>query len=229
MKTIFSFGLFMFFLSSFTLSQNKDNSSTLAKTIAENYGVNSWPNITSISFTFNVKNEKINVKRSWKWEPQTGDVHYSGADQNGKDTTVTYNRNSMDRKNDLLTSIDKKFINDSYWLLFPFHLVWDNNVDIKDEGQKELPIGHGKGKSLVVEYKNNVGYTPNDVFVLFLDKNNMIKEWIYKPGGSKEKQRPSTWEGNKKLGGITISTNHADASNKFRVWFTDVKVETDHK
>ncbi len=206
---------------------NKDSEVT-PKSIAENYGINSFSQISSIKFTFNVKSQKINVKRTWQWEPKTGDVKFTGADENGKDTTISYNRNKLDTSNTLELYADKRFINDEYWLLFPFHLVWDNNVDITSQGKKEFPISHKKGNSFVVQYKNNVGYTPNDVFELYVGNDNMIKEWTYRPGGDKTKERSYTWEGNKKFGGITISTEHNGPGNKFRVWFTDVSVVTDH-
>ena len=207
---------------------NKD-SATLPKLIAEKYGINYFGDISSIKFTFNVKSQNVSVKRTWKWELATGLVEFTGKDNNGKDTTFTYNRKKLDSKNTLEINADKRFINDQYWLLFPFHLVWDNNVDITFKGEKESPISHKKRNSLVVQYKNNVGYTPNDAFVLFLGKDNMIKEWTYRPGGSKKKERSYTWESNKKFDGITISTVHNGEGNKFKVWFTDISVVTNHK
>jgi len=208
--------------------QTNKNSSSLSQTIADNYGLKSFSDINTIQFTFNVKMKDVNVKREWKWSPKTGDVEFKGPDEKGKDTTIKYNRNKLDKNNALELYADKRFINDQYWLLFPFHLVWDKNVDIKSEGQKEFPISHKKGTSLIVQYKNDVGYTPNDAFVLFLDKDNMIKEWTYRPGGNKEKERSYTWEGNKKFDGITISTEHNGPANKFKVWFSDIKLETNH-
>ncbi len=229
MKYIIGIIILIFSFSSTSIPQDSKDTASLTKIIASNYGVNAFSGITSISFTFNVKNEKMNTKRNWRWETKTGLVEYNGPDQNGKDTTISYNRNKMDSNDKFLTFVDKRFINDSYWLLFPFHLIWDDNVSIKDQGMKDCPISHTKARSLIVQYQNNVGYTPNDAFVLFLDKNNMIKEWIYRPGGNEEKGRPSTWEGNKNFNGITISTDHNGPGNKFRVWFTDIIVKSTHK
>jgi hypothetical protein len=229
MKYIIGILILIFSFSSSSIPQISKDTASLPKIIASNYGVNAFAGVTSISFTFNVKNEKMNTNRNWKWETKTGLVEYYGPDQNGKDTTISYNRNKIDSNNKFFTFVDKRFINDSYWLLFPFHLIWDDNVSIKDLGMKDCPISHTKARSLIVQYQNNVGYTPNDAFVLFLDKNNMIKEWIYRPGGSEEKERPSTWEGNKNFDGITISTDHNGPGKKFRVWFTDIKVKSTHK
>jgi len=224
MKMSFLILLLFLLYSSFIVPQSNDSIPSLAKAVAENYGIDSWWHIKSIDFTFNVKTEKINAKRSWKWETGTGIIQYSGKGRNGKDTVISYNRNNLNSTDPFITSVDAKFINDSYWLLFPFHLVWDKNVVITDQGTREFPISHKKGKSLKVQYTGNVGYTPNDVFILFMDNNNMIKEWIYRPGGDKTKERIYTWQDNKNFDGITISTEHNGPHNKMKVWFTNIKV-----
>lgn len=211
-----------------TYPQEGLNSKSFPQLIAGKYGIESFTNISSISYTFNVRNKDVNAKRQWIWEPKTGKVTYHGPDESGKNVDFTYNRNNMDKNSAMTIFVDKKFINDQYWLLFPFHLVWDKNVEITNAGEKKFPLSNEKGTSLIVEYKNNVGYTPNDVFELFLGKDNMIKEWLYRPGGSKEKSRPYSWEGNKKFDGITISTEHNGSGNSVKVWFTDIKVVSDH-
>lgn len=226
MKNIFFVLFLMVSLSSIIISQSRDNIPTLAGKVAGNYGIDSWSKVTSIEFTFNVNTGQKTVKRKWTWQPALNIIKFTGADQNGKDTIISYNRKKMDHNNPTLTYVDKRFINDSYWLLFPFHLVWDKNVEIKDQGIKELPISHKKGRSLIIRYTNNVGYTPNDVFILFLDNNNMINEWIYRPGGNKEKQRIYTWEDNRKFGGITIATKHNGPDNTRKVWFTGIDIQT---
>ena len=211
-----------------SFSQEKTNKNSLPEWVAGKYGIDSFSDISSIAFTFNVRNKDVTVKRTWAWEPKTGRVVYNGPGISGADTSVTYNRNQIDTQSATTVYADKRFINDQYWLLFPFHMVWDKNVDIKIDGKKKFPLSDETGTSLIVEYKNNVGYTPNDVFVLFLGDDNMIRQWIYRPGGSKEKERPYTWESNKKFDGITISTEHYGKDNQTKVWFTNIKVEANH-
>ena len=195
---------------------------SLSERVADKYGINNFSKIKEISYTFNVKfNNKV-FKRSWKWNPKTDEVTFHGKGDNGQEITLTYNRRKkMDKRT---KKIDAGFINDNYWLLFPFHLVWDNHVDIKDAGMKDYPIGKGNGNCLIVKYTGNYGYTPGDIFELYLNKDNSIRDWIYRPGGSKTKKRPATWEGNKNFGGITISTIHNGPNKKFKLWFTDIKV-----
>lgn len=198
---------------------------SLAFKVAEAYGLSSFSKVKSIEFTFNVDfggNKKVN--RSWIWDPQTDSITYDGPGPKGKEIKFSYNRNKLDKSNKTEKFVDERFINDSYWLLFPFHLAWDNNVDIINKGMKNLPIGRGKATELTVEYKNNVGYTPNDAFDLFINKDNMISEWIYRHGGSEKHKAPFTWQDNKKFGDITISTAHYGPHKKGKVWFTGVKV-----
>lgn len=123
--------------------------------------------------------------------------------------------------------IDAAFINDNYWLLFPFHLVWDTHVKFTDEGMKKYPIGMGKGKALLVHYSDKVGYTPGDAFELFLGKNDKIRQWIYFQHGNMKNPRPATWEGDENFQGFTVSTMHYGPGKKFKLWFTGVKVEYD--
>ncbi len=211
-----------------SLTQDKTSKGSLPEWVAGKYGIKAFSDIESISFTFNFRNDGVNVKRSWVWEPKTGNVIYKGPDKNGKDTEYTYNRRQMDTSIATTKFVDSEFINDQYWLLFPFHLVWDKDLDITIVGKKQFPISKEYGTELVVTYKNNTGYTPNDVFELFLDQDNMIREWSYLPGGNKAKQRNYTWEQNRKFDGIIISTEHYGSDNKTRVWFTDIQVEISH-
>ena len=199
------------------------NSDSLNKKVAESYGVNSFSKVKSISYTFNVKFNGKEFNRKWKWNPDTKDVTYSGKDSTGKDVTLNYNRNKPMNGN--IKKIDAAFINDNYWLLFPFHLLWDTNVKFTNEGMQKYPIGKGEGLCLDVKYIGNVGYTPGDEFKLYLDNNYKIREWIYLKGGSTAHPSPATWEGNKDFGGITISTLHNGPGGKFKLWFSDVKVE----
>jgi hypothetical protein len=195
----------------------------LAQKVADAYGVNNFSKVKSISYTFNVEHDGKHFQRSWIWEPKTGEVTFMGKNNKGKEIKVTYNRNkSMD---EATKKIDAGFINDEYWLLFPYHLVWDGHVDIKDEGMKKYPIGKGEGDCLVVRYIGKVGYTPDDVFKLYVDKSNHIHQWVYEHHGNSKSPSPATWQGNKNFKGLIISTIHYGPGKKFKLWFSNVKVE----
>jgi len=216
------------FISVAVFPQNKKMNTSkdpLALKVADAYGLSSFSKVKSIEFTFNVDfggNKKVN--RSWTWDPQTNMISYNGPGPNRKNIKFSYNRNKLDKSNKTEKFVDERFINDSYWLLFPFHLAWDNNVNIINKGMQNLPIGKGKATELTVRYENNVGYTPNDAFDLFINKNDMISEWVYRHGGSKKNRAPFTWQDNKHFDGIVISTMHYGAHKKGKIWFSGVKV-----
>ncbi len=214
------------FLVSFApMKKNNNNSAdtgSLTKKIADAYGINSFSQIKTITYTFNVEFNGKKFSRKWEWNPDTKEITYWGKDKSGKNVSVTYNENKpMDAK---IKKIDAGFINDNYWLLFPFHLVWDTNVKFTDEGMKKYPIGKGEGRCLVVQYTGKVGYTPDDEFKLYLDKNDMISQWIYIKGGKSKHPGPATWTGNKNFDGITISTLHTGPDHKFKLWFSGINV-----
>ncbi len=222
----FMFSAVLAFLISFSPVKRSNNQpatgDSLNEKIAQAYGIDSFPQIKTITYTFNVQFNGKKFSRKWEWNPNTKEVSYWGKDKNGKEVHVTYDKNKP--LDEATKKIDAGFINDNYWLLFPFHLVWDTNVKFTDEGMKKYPIGMGEGRCYDVKYADNVGYTPGDEFKLFLNKDNMIHEWIYLKGGSTKNPSPATWEGNKNFGGITISTEHDGPGKKFRLWFSDVSV-----
>ncbi|NIT13893.1 MAG: hypothetical protein GTN99_06550, partial [Candidatus Dadabacteria bacterium] len=61
---------------------------------------------------------------------------------------------------------------------------------------------------IIVKYVNDAGYTPNDIYELYYDDDYIIKEWVYRKGGSAENPRAATWEQNSSHSGIIISENH---------------------
>jgi hypothetical protein len=48
---------------------------------------------------------------------------------------------------------------------------------------------------------------------------------VYKRGGSEKNPFAATWEGNKNFNGITISTEHYGTGKKFKLWFSDIKID----
>ena len=77
---------------------------------------------------------------------------------------------------------------------------------------------------LIVKYPASAGgYTPGDIFELYIGKDNLIHEWIYRAGGKKD-GRILTWEDHKNFNGLNISTVHNVADKTFKLWFSDIKV-----
>ena len=160
---IFSYG----FNNSYASTKpGKQNSTTpLSQTVAEKYGINNFSKVKSIAFTFNVNIGEKHIVRSWYWEPVTQKIIYKGPGKDGKEMNYTYYENKVDKKDTITTFVDASFINDQYWFLFPFHLVWDKKVNVEDAGSKPYPISKKTAHCLIVKYPDSAGgYTPGRRF-----------------------------------------------------------------
>ncbi len=197
--------------------------SATAAAIAARYGIAGWPQIEKIAFTFNVKLPDQTLSRSWQWEPQADRVTFTDTDG----TQTTYERGTIATADSALREIDQKFINDSYWLVFPFHLLWDGGLTFTEsDGPEPLPIGSGTAaRRLTAQYASDVGYTPGDAYDFYIDDDHMILAWTFRKGGAKEPTRTTTWSPPETFGPIGISLDH-HGDGGFRLWFTDVAVDT---
>jgi hypothetical protein len=109
-----------------------------------------------------------NLAHSWEWEPKTGKVTFDGEDKDGKPVKVTYLRSELNSQPaNVKDEIDPAFMNDQYWLIFPFHVIWDASADVQDKGKQKLPLGKGSADQIIVKYPSDVGYTPGDTWNSF--------------------------------------------------------------
>lgn len=213
----------------FSVSSCSGKRTSLAEPLAKTYGLDSFDQVDEIRYTFNAEFPGVTVSRSWDWQPKTGQVSYEGKDKDGKPVKATYVRSHMSSQSDAVKNdIDPGFVNDNYWLLFPFHAYWDTGANVQDKGEQPLPLGNGSAQLLSVKYPSDVGYTPGDTWDLFVGKDNRVEQFVYRRGGPK---KPSvvtaSWEGYKKAGPILISTEHrgtADAG-PLHLFFSNVAVK----
>ena len=156
--------------------------------IANAYGLADFGSIEEIHYTFNVEFGDRHITRSWIWLPREDVVAFHA--ENG--APFTYRRAELDETtSEEQRQIDHWFVNDQYWLLFPFHLVWDEGLTIEDR-TREDPSGDGT-RHLVVTYPEAGGYTPGDTYELFVDDADRIAWWIYRPAADPEVSRAATW------------------------------------
>jgi hypothetical protein len=202
----------------------------IAEQIAKTYGIDSFDQIEQVRYTFNAQFPGVDLSRSWIWEPKAGRVTYDGKDKAGNPVKVTYLRSQLASQDAMVKDeVDPGFMNDEYWLVFPFHTVWDSNAQVTDEGMQKLPIGDGSARKVVVKYPSDVGYTPGDTWTLFVGPDYRVQQFIYNRGGPK---KPSevimSWAGYKRAGPLLISTDHTGTAdgNPARIFFTDVAVKT---
>jgi hypothetical protein len=202
----------------------------IAEQLAKTYGLDSFGQIEAIRYTFNVQFPGVNLSHSWVWEPKTGKVSYEGKDKEGKPVKATYLRSQLSSQPaSVKDEIEPAFVNDQYWLVFPFHVYWDTSADVQDLGMQKLPLGKGSARRVVVKYPMEAGgYTPGDTWELFVGPDGRVKEFIYRRGGTKKPGVViATWAGYKKAGPLLISTEHRGTAdgNPLHLFFSDVSVK----
>jgi len=197
--------------------------------LAKTYGLDSFGQIEAIRYTWNAQFPGANISRTWTWEPKTNRVTYEGKDKDGKPVKVSYLRAQLSSQPDnVKNEVDPGFVNDNYWLLFPFHATWDKNATIQDKAGQPLPLGNGTADLVSVKYPADGGYTPGDTWDLYVGKDYRVEQFVYHRGGPK---KPSvvtmTWEDYKKAGPLLVAMDHrgnADGA-QVRIYFTDVAVK----
>jgi len=202
----------------------------IADQIAKTYGLDSFGQIEAIRYTFNIDLSalKLKLSRTWVWEPKTDQVTYEGKDKAGKPVKVTYTRSQIASQSEVVKNeVDPGFINDQYWLVFPFHLVWDSGAAVTDEGTQKLPLGKGSARKVVAKYAGG-GYTPGDTWTLYVGSDLRIRELEFHHGGdAKPSVVLATWAGYKKAGPLLVSTDHRGKADgkPFRLFFSNVAVK----
>lgn len=200
--------------------------------LAKTYGLDSYGQIEALRYTFNLDLPalKVNLSRTWTWEPKTGQVTYESKDKDGKPVKVTYVRSQLNSAPaNVKDDIEPAFVNDNYWVIFPFHVYWDTSANVEEKDKQKLPIGQGTAKLVSVKYPQEVGgYTPGDTWDLYVGSEGRVVQFIYHRGGPKKPSNvTTTWAGYKKAGPLLVSTDHrgtADGSPA-RIFFTNVAVK----
>jgi hypothetical protein len=201
----------------------------IAEQVAKTYGLDSFGQIDSIRYTFNVPGRKLS--RTWVWEPKANRVTYEGKDQAGNPVKATYVRSQLSSQpENVQKEIDPAFVNDQYWLIFPFHTCWDTAADVQDKGMQKLPLGKGSARLVSVKYPSAGGYTPGDTWDLYVGSDDRVEELLFRHGVS---QKPTiavtivTWAVYKKAGPLLVSTDHRGTADgkPVTITFTNVAVK----
>jgi hypothetical protein len=202
----------------------------IAEQIAKTYGLDSFGQIEAIRYTFNLQWPGLNLSRSWVWQPKTGQISYEGKGKDGKPVKATYVQSQLNSQPaNVKDEIEPAFVNDQYWLVFPFHVYWDSSADVQDLGMQKLPRGKGSARRVAVKYPPDTGgYTPGDTWELYVGTDGRIQELVFHHGGA---AKPSvviaTWTGYKKAGPLLISTEHRGTADgkPLHLFFSNVSVK----
>ncbi|MEL6810641.1 MAG: hypothetical protein AAFP76_04855 [Bacteroidota bacterium] len=191
---------------------------TTAETIAYKNGFDKWKDVSKISFTFNVDRGERHFERSFVWETKIGNVTY----MNGEDT-IQYNRNLL--MDSLQIAADQAFVNDKYWLLAPYQLVWDEGTTFSEEYNQIAPISKDTMDVLTITYGSEGGYTPGDAYDLYYGKDFMLREWVFREGNGEVANMTTTWEDYEDFNGLKIAKMHKDSTGGLELYFTNIIVE----
>lgn len=190
---------------------------TVLDKIAKAHGYEHWNNVNKLSFTFNIDRDTAHFERTWIWNRAENVVtRIQNVD------TITYMRNELDST---LLKVDAGFINDKYWLLAPFNLIWDQkNFTFDHIEDVPAPISKKSMQKLTIVYGNEGGYTPGDAYDFFFEDDYIIREWIFRKGNQEDPVLISTWEGYDTIDGLLISKMHKKEDGTWSLSFTDVKM-----
>jgi len=189
---------------------------TILEKVAHAHGFEAWKTIKEIEYTFNVDRDTTHFERRWKWNPNTNVVTANSAGN-----SITFNRNAIDST---AMQPNAAFINDKYWLLAPFNLVWDSaNFAHEHKTKVAAPISKKDMQMLTITYGPEGGITPGDAYDFYFEDDYVIKEWVFRKGNQKEASMTTSWKKHKDHNGILIAMEHTKDDAPFTLYFTDVK------
>ena len=196
-----------------------------AHQVASAYGIANWDRIDRVDFTFHVEmaGGKV-VDRAWSWEPERdgGTVTLNP----GSDAALRFHTSDGAEAGSDLEKAQWNFVNDSYWLAFPFQLVW-SDPQVELHGKTPMPISAETAWKKTATWPAEGGYTPGDAYDLWHDEDGRIVEWVFRRASGAE-GRPATWENARTAAGVTFATeHHGPEGSGFLLSFPQLRVWAD--
>ena len=107
--------------------------------VAKAYGLDSYEKIEAIRYTWNIDIPGLfKATHKWEWEPKTGKISFESTDKEGKPVKISYDSSQLGSQPDAVKNeVEPAFVNDNYWLLFPFHAYWDKSATVTNQGTKK--------------------------------------------------------------------------------------------
>jgi len=190
---------------------------TVAEKIANAHGYENWNNVKTFAFTFGGTLEDPNSGRSWVWNPKTNDIKSTR-----NDNVLEYNRSNMDS---VALKADRGFINDKFWALIPFQLVWDEGTTISEPEKATSPVKQEELNKLIITYSSEGGYTPGDAYDIYFDDDYIIREWSFRRGNAPEPTISNTFENYSDYNGIKVAQDHKRSETDRNLLIRNIKVE----
>ncbi|NND78817.1 MAG: hypothetical protein HKN53_02875 [Maribacter sp.] len=191
---------------------------SLVEKVAYKSGFENWKKVNELQFTFNVDRDTSHFERTWIWEVNKNQITSITAED-----TITYNRSKMDS---VAMKTNGGFINDKYWLMAPFNLIWDEgNYTFSHQEEEIAPLSKKPMHKLTIVYGSEGGYTPGDAYDFYFEEDYLIKEWVFRKGNQPEASLVTTWEDYAEINGLTIAKMHKNDEG-FKLYFTNIEVKT---
>ncbi len=202
------------------IGPNVVQEASILQKVADANGFQNWKNVTELKFTFNVDRDGKHFERSWIWHPKTNDITAIG-----EEGTISYNWANMDS---VAYKTNGNFINDKYWMLAPYQLVWDGkNITHKYTAKTEAPISKKPMQKITIHYGAEGGYTPGDAYDFYFGDDLIVREWVFRRGNQAAPSVVTTWEDYVDIKGLKIARMHKNAEGNFKLHFTGLEVKTD--
>lgn len=208
--------IFFILLLPFLLACNTKELS-VAEQIAYAHGYEQWQNVKTFHFTFGGSADDPNSGRSWVWNPKTDDVTLKRSGE-----TFNYNRSNMDS---VAIKNDRAFINDKFWALIPFQLIWDTGATISEPVEATSPVKAETFSKLTITYPSEGGYTPGDAYDIYYDTDFVIREWSFRRGNQADPSLSNTFENYENFNGLLIAQSHKRSESERDLLIRNVKVE----
>lgn len=196
--------------------ETETTNTSIAQKIANAHGYENWSNVKTFEFTFGGTIEDSTSGRAWVWNPKTNAIKLISG---GKITE--YNRNSMDS---VAIKADRGFINDKFWALIPFQLVWDEGTTISEPQKATSPVNNQDLNKITITYSSEGGYTPGDAYDIYFDDDYMIREWSFRRGNAPEPSLSNTFENYSDFNGIKVAQDHKKADGDWNLLVRNIKV-----
>lgn len=197
----------------------KSEAYQVADLIAEAHGLSEFEKIEKIVFNWNVARANGEpFSRKWIWNPKVDSVTAVRSDGNFK-----YHWKRLDS---VSNEVNKGFINDKYWLLAPFQLVWDQHNFTATYTENVNSPGEGKAlNKLTIVYGNEGGYTPGDAYDFYIDKDHTVREWVFRRSNREKANIISICKNYTNLGGLLIAQLHERPYTSKVLYFTELSIE----
>lgn len=188
-----------------------------AQRVVERAGIDAWNDGRRLAFTFNVERpdgSRVSAKHDWDLRSGIDTVTW-------EERTVSINvwQFDPDAASEEEQAAFRRWTNDTYWLMAPLKLR-DPGCNVADLSEGEM---EGETYTRLHLSFDDVGLTPGDQYVLYVDEEGRVRYWDFMP----DEERKSTWrwEGYETFKGLTLATERKPVGEGARIFFTDVSFE----